>query len=352
MIEARIVVIHMYFYLYDKKLKLELVAIAIVPSYFYFNNQNNQPNLGTYFRPFFMYDFGNCYQFNMGTNFYGNITFPYLKQKGEGSDYGLTLLFGPYANFNKYMSSFYDGLIVFIHNQSNPPQSVSPIKIEIGKYTSVGIERTFTQNAQSPYTDCQDLSSYSSELFNLVKMSSNYSYRQVDCFNLCLQRNIIKQCGCYYTRYTQMNNAQPCLNPTQLSCLQSVSNDFEQEKCVNECPLECDSVKYSYSLSSLVFPSQSFYNKYQSDTSNLYETQIKYNIDLSSIENYQKYYLMVNVFYSYLEYTQITTSPKFTWIDFLSQIGGSLGMFFGISIFHLIEIFEIFSIIVFVLVRK
>ena len=337
--------------LYNSTQRLELEAIPIIPSYFYFNNQNSKNKLGLYFRRYFLYDYGDCYQFNMGVGMIDTNTFQFLKQKGEGNDYGLTLQFGPYASSNKYMSSFYDGLIIFVHNQSHPPESTSPIKIEIGKFTSIGIERTFTHNEKYPYTECKDLSSFSSELYNLV-LKSNYSYRQADCFNLCLQRSIINKCNCFYTRYTQMYNAQPCLNLTDLSCIQDVSNDFEQDECINQCPLECDSIKYSYSLSNLVFPSQSFYSKFYSDTSNLISTEINYNIDLSTIESYKKYYLMLNVFYPYLEYTQITESPKFTWIDLLSQIGGSLGMFLGYSIFHFIEICEILLKVLFVLFGK
>jgi hypothetical protein len=341
--------------LFNQETRLSLEAISIIPSYCYFNNEDCKTSwgdLGKHFHKYFDYDYGNCYQFNVGLNI-SNQPVPFLKQTGEGSDFGLTVQIGPYVNFNKYMSSFYDGLVIFVHNQSSRPTSTSPIKIEIGKMTSIALKRTFTHNQASPYTDCQYLSSFQSTLFDLVKQS-NYTYSQTDCFHLCLQRDIINTCGCYYTRYTQIyDTARPCLNLTELDCIQRISNAFEQDKCTSECPLECDSVKYEYSLSSMSYPSQSFYDKLKSDVNYLKSTESSfYGINLSTIENYKKYFLMVNVYYPYLEYTEITESPKFTLVDLISQTGGSLGMFCSFSLFHFIEIIEIIIIAVYILLKN
>ena len=329
--------------------KVKLIAYQNNPYKCMFDNNDCSNNLYTYFRIYFSYDFGNCYQFNTGYN-YTNSPVPLLRQSSEGSEYGLQLMLGPLVNLNKYLSSFSDGMVIFIHNQSFPPSASSAIRIEMGKETNIAVERTFTTNQPSPYTECQDLSSFQSELYNLV-LKSNYSYRQTDCFDLCLQREIINTCGCYWTKYTRMYDAEPCLNVTQFECIYYISNDFEQEKCSSECPLECNSVTYHYSLSSLSFPSQSFYNKFYSDPIYINVT-MKYGINISTLESFQKYYLMLNVFYPYLEYTQITETAKFTWIDLLSQIGGSLGMFLGFSIFHLIEIVEILWIFFCILLKK
>jgi hypothetical protein len=228
--------------LYNQTNRESLEAILIIPTYCYFNKEDCYNLMETYFLQYFSYDYGDCYQFNVGLN-YSNQLVPYLKQTGEGSDFGLIIQFGPYVSFNKY--------------------------------------------------------------------------------------------------YT----AQPCLNLTQLDCIQRVSSAFEQKKCTSECPLECDSVKYEYSLSGMTFPSQIFYDKLKGDVNYLNSTESSfYGIDLSSIENYRKYFLMINVFCPYLEYTEITESPKFTLIDLISQAGGSLGMFCSFSLFHFIEIVEILII--------
>ena len=327
-----------------------LAAFSTMPYRCFFNGDDCSGLLiYNYFRSYFSYDFGNCWQFNTGYN-YTNSPISLLYQSAEGSEYGLTLMLGPWINLNKYFSSFSDGLVVFVHNQSHPPSSSSAIRIETGKETNIALGRTFTHNQASPYTECQDLSSFSSELYNLVKQS-NYSYRQSDCFDLCLQKNIINSCGCYYTRYTRMYDAQSC-NLTQYDCVMKESSYLEEDKCISQCPLECDSITYQYSISSLVFPSQSFYNKFFSDKQLLNYTEFLYGINVSTYEAFQKYYVMLNVFYPLMQYTEIKEIPKFTPIDLLSQIGGSLGMFLGFSIFHLIELFEILIIILHIVFKK
>jgi len=149
-----------------------------------------------------------------------------------------------------------------------------------------------------------------------------------------------------------MYDSQPCLNVSQYQCFTSVLNDIILEECEGDCPLECDSVTYQYSLSSLLYPSQSFYNKFFNDKSAFNFFKTTFGIDIATKDKFKEYFLMLNVFYPYLQFTQITEIPKFTPIDLLSQIGGSLGMFLGFSLFHLIEIFEILLIFIVSLLKK
>ena len=100
------------------------------------------------------------------------------------------------------------------------------------------------------------------------------------------------------------------------------------------------------------YPSQSFYDKFKSDAKFLSYLESSFGINLSSLENFKKYFLMINVFYPYLEYTEITQSPKFSLVDLISQTGGSLGMFCSFSLFHFIEIVEILIITVYVLFKN
>ena len=314
---------------------------------FLFNKMDISENSIQYFRRYYSYLYGNCYQFNTGFNF-SNSPVRLLKQTGEGREYGLQVIYGPLINKNEYISSYSDGLTVFIHNQSFLPLTASAIGVKTGEETNIALGRSFTYNSPQPYTECDDMSSFQSELYNLLKQT-NYSYRQHDCFNLCLQRNIINACDCYWTRYIRMYGAQPCLNFTQLECILNVQNYFDQEKCISDCPLECDTVTYHYSLSSLTFPSQSIIDKFYSDTNTLNYVQSTYGVDLSTKELvkqfFQENYVALNVYYLNFGYTQITEIPKFTWIDLLSQIGGSLGMFLGFSLFHLIELVEILVVL-------
>ena len=89
--------------------------------------------------------------------------------------------------------------------------------------------------------------------------------------------------------------------------------------CDQYCPLVCDSISYLVSD-----------NNYMN------------NDDLTSIV----------VFYQSLQYTLITQHPKTETFDFISSVGGILGLFIGISFVSLFEIGEVFIEIDFILFNR
>ena len=93
-------------------------------------------------------------------------------------------------------------------------------------------------------------------------------------------------------------------------------------KGIPQCPLECDSVTYELSLSSMKF----------SDGN----------------ENITGF----NAYYADSTYTTITELAKQEFLDLISNIGGNLGLFIGISFLSFAEIFELLFEIVFILSQK
>ena len=51
--------------------------------------------------------------------------------------------------------------------------------------------------------------------------------------------------------------------------------------------------------------------------------------------------LKLNINYQELQYTLVKESQKTTWLDLLSNVGGTLGLFTGFSFLSLVEILEI-----------
>ena len=295
----------------------------------------------------------NCYQFNTGTNASGQKV-PIRETINEGPEYGLSLQIGPLITQNEYPISYVKGLKVFVHNQSFGTRLPEQINVETGKETNIAIKKTFTQNYPSPYSECIDLSSFSSDFYNYIT-NSRQNYRQYDCFKLCIQQMIINNCGCYYTRYSMLAQVSPCINLTQLLCIYEQQNDFFGEKldeCEIHCPLECEYNTYDVELTSIEFPTLQFYNVFKKDEVYFKSIQDNFKTDLTTYNMFKDNFLSVNLYYPYTQYVYITQSPKTSGIDLLSQIGGSLGMFLGISIFSFIEVFEIILKILFILTFK
>ena len=114
----------------------------------------------------------------------------------------------------------------------------------------------------------------------------------------------------------------------------------------NYCPLECNSVTYDVTLSSLEYPSQSLFAKLNNSQTYRDYFQKVYNETLS-LDAYKSRTVSFVVYYPNLQYTQLIESPKTSVADLFSQIGGSLGMFVSFSIFTLFELCEIVILIIF-----
>jgi hypothetical protein len=250
---------------------------------------NNQKcSIDDEFAPYFMYTYGNCLQFNNGIK---STSIHSTMTEGPSNGLTLTLYLTPNENF--YPNFDGDGLKLFIHNKSFPPRLSDEIK-----------------------------------------------------------QLVIDNCECFWTRYIPLDKfTQPCLNLTQLYCVYTQQNEFKiTEECLKQCPLECSTVTYDVKTSSLDFPSQSFFNFLVNDTSfiDLWENDSSTKF---TVANSYLYLISLKIYYPYTQFTLISESPKTAIFDLISQIGGSLGMLLGFSIFHLVELFEIVILVLYTILK-
>ena len=276
-----------------------------------------------------LYDFGNCLQFNSGLNF-SNQKIDFVKSSRLDKGYGLRLTIGVSRLYsldigNSTFRFYINDFVAFIHNSSNLISSSTKLSYIQNLFrTAMSLKRTLISKQPSPYSDCIELSSYSSVLYDYL-LQSNYSYRQIDCLDLCIQKKIISACGCYYLKYPSLNTQRmPCLNWTQFLCANEEINNFERADCIKTyCPLECTLIEY----------------------------QLEYSIGDVFDESFVNGYIptMITASYSTLQYTQVTESPQTTFINLLTQLGGSLGIFISFSVFTFFETLEVFVLVLYAL---
>jgi len=269
-----------------------------------------------------------------------NNKIPLLDVKRKGKDFGLVIVMFPMINLNSFITTSSIGGVVFVHeNRFEPTDGVF---VETRKNTFISIKKTITKKYPSPYSDCIDLDSYKSDLYDYITSTQKKAYRQQDCVDLCQQKHIIDECKCYYTKYDDLGTGvRPCLNKTDYSCVENSFNNFNLDECQkNSCPMECDSTTYDLSLSSLEYPDENTYelikNVYNYDDYYLHDLNLTLTYDL-----FKSNAAFFTVYFSNLQYTEITESPKTSLYDLFTQIGGSLGMFVSFSIFTLFEFIEI-----------
>lgn len=165
-------------------------------------------------------------------------------------------------------------------------------------------------------------------------------YRQSECLFLCYQMRVIQNCSCYDLYHPKLVNITPCVSKENIECNDKEYDRFMSSQiepdCLAQCPLECDSIDYGVSISSSNFPSKYFHDLYKDFLKN------------SDYESSKKTLYRIYVYYPSLGYTRVSEFPKTSVIDLLSSIGGTLGLYLGVSFLSLIEFVEILLEIFFI----
>ena len=286
-----------------------------------------------YFDPFN----GNCFKFKMNNNEFSKVT-----KEGMLNGLRLELFVGQVLSIKNL--AFGNGLVIFINNQTVTPSPFDGYEIETGKQTNLHLEKLRIKKVYKPYGECtrnlNEENAFNSEI--LKKTLDNYKYyQQKDCLNICLQEYIIQKLNCFSTliRYNS-SNIQPCIKTNDIVTVFLLIKDFFVKipsECIEGCPLECDSEKYTFMVSSLDYPTKVYAELIGKET----VIMSRYGNRTPKYEELKESILKLNINYQELEYTLIEESQKTTWIDLISNIGGTLGLFTGFSFLSVVEFFEI-----------
>jgi len=284
-----------------------------------------------HFVPYNDTHFANCYRFNSGNHPNDIIYTNY-----PGLEYGLRVG----LNLNQTPSyKKIKVLTIYIHNHTIRPLTIynKGIEISTGSKNSFNVERVFTTKLDHPYNQClKDASSFdlNKTIVSFLTDKGNI-YTRKECIEFCFEVYFLREslCGC---------NAK--LGKVYLECGKDNKSDcyFENrvafynnnpdEYCSQFCPFECDSMSLKISPTSFDYPQNGSVNS---------ERDSNLSRSFNSYSEIKKNYIEFIVYYSSLQYTTISESPKTQLSDLISNIGGTLGLFIGISFLSFVEIFEI-----------
>lgn len=330
-----------------KSLGLKLEEMIITCMY------NDEPCKYDEFEWYYDINHGNCFKFNSGIDRNGNkLPLKYVKKEGNLNGFRAELFVGSHQN--SFLTDYYSGLYVFVSNSTILPSYSEGIEVNPGSRTSFSINKIFTHNLAKPYSNCEDTTKSKSVLYKKI-VSSNYSYRQRDCLDLCLQKIIIDNCDCYDLYLPNLEEtALPCLDEYQIKCLKIKNHDFLEgniiDKCSSLCPLECDSISYHVSTSFAEFPSRSYAEILKENP--VIRAHFSNNIDNITFDLLKEKIVSLNIYLSELKYTKSTELPDHSVIDLIASVGGTLGLFLGISLLSFAQIFETFIYMILVLLQK
>lgn len=277
--------------------------------------------------------YGNCFTFNEhGTQ----------KLTKSSKQYGFRLkLF--VGNGNPTELTDTAGVHLFIHNKSDRVGMFGGIDVPTGQSTNLAINKVFTKKLANPYSDCiDDENKLESSIYYRKLKAANKTYKQTDCLELCFSEHLYKECKCYESSTIEFfPDGQNCHRFSNFSCLIDFNiNFFSQnikEKC--DCPLECNSVSYSITTSMADFPNQA-YSDYLLNQTKIVKLFNANNVTLNSDE-LKRSILEVCIYFDELKYTMIEETEKMSWVDLISNCGGTMGLFIGVSFLSFIELVDL-----------
>ena len=290
---------------------------------------------------------GNCFSFNSGlnaTNHRVNIK----KSTFSGESYGLQLVIYAGLFENLTLFNYGTGVKILIENGTYQTVKSKWLKLSTGLEYSLYVEREFQSHMSKPYSECEILpdtpkSTVKSRLYDLI-VDSAYEYTQELCLIQCIQQKFIDECNCSTSMVISLFGKRNCSDAASVACNfrvyrdKQVLNAYIKGVCMPQCPLECSRIEYKNSFSSIQMITENL-TFYLDQNTNLMSDFIRRPISKQTAsENIVK----INIFYNALSYRLSTESPKMDIASLLSNIGGTLGLLLGVSLFSLCEVVAVF----------
>ena len=268
-------------------------------------------NLTKVFEPVFT-NLGICYTFNSGK------ARRLVQSRGVGQREGLRLVIK--VNQSGYSTPLDAGVKIAIHNQSEPPLPADRgIGVPTGRSAFISIKEKKIQDRARKH--CRP----KNNRFRLNFLKRKYTYSEPACLVDCVHTAIAEDCECigarsFYppdiARYSRLPN---CTLEKVCCVLNALSSP---NTC--RCPAACTSLHFEAAVSYSYYPAE-YISHMVAQSSNTTPSEYRTN------------FLEVNVFFESLNVETQTTDKAYTPVALLSDIGGQVGLFLGLSVISVLE---------------
>ncbi|XP_072050209.1 acid-sensing ion channel 1A-like [Amphiura filiformis] len=280
---------------------------------------------------FYNYLYGNCYTFNLG------LDSKIHEVTTAGPLLGLTMSL--YIEQDEYIPDIQQGagIRVEIHSQKSMsfPEDKG-LNVAPGTEAFISVRKTFIDRKGKPFTNCttETNSTIFSEYFPHVK------YSKLMCEKDCFYRAVLFVCNCSDVRYRYDDSQIACnsTNPKDVGCIRMLESRAADIPC--GCTFACQEDIFKYVVSYSLWPNDKHKPVVQNGIREMSD-HLKKSVenDTSFVE---KNVVKINVYYDELTYDFIYHTETYGKYDLLSDLGGNVGLWIGISVLTIVEILELF----------
>lgn len=212
-----------------------------------------------------------------------------------------------------------------------------------GAETSIEISRTLIEKLPYPYSDCithknLDLNSVNNLIWETVNHTGIYT--QQHCLQMCFEDFLHKFCNCCDHKEHTFHEGEESEAPKSIEALYDCQykirllfyNGENDQNCLDRCPIECESLHFYTRVSAAKFPSQPYSEILNS---------IKEKTPFKDHELNEESTAALNIYFKRDASTRIKERPHLNLELFVSNLGGILGLFIGISLLSCCELVEL-----------
>ncbi|KAJ1362721.1 hypothetical protein KIN20_022381 [Parelaphostrongylus tenuis] len=240
----------------------------------------------------------------------------------------------------EFVSVFENGYRYFVHDPNTVPYLVSEgvsVSPSMRVYSAISTD-SYILLPSEHWGNCT--SSWPPEF------RSALPYSAVNCDSICKANFFFSKCGCSPFTYDIENDFPMCSPFETVRCIDDYIrsptegvDSFEIPKC-KSCQVECESVMYHT------------YNSYGFGFSNGALSWLSKKNSSWGKAHIKTNFLIINVFFRDMSYTEYIQLQGITLTETLSDIGGNMGMFLGMSMITLVEVVMFFTKIAWITISK
>lgn len=274
-------------------------------------------------------DYGNCYTIS-------SKKFISIKSGPEG---GLSLVL--FLETDEYLDGITTGYGIRVHIQDQdtyPFPADEGIFVPAAMETDIGLKMLRIGRLGGNFGKCEKGDDFK-KLFNLT-------YTRRACQEFCRISSAIKTCKCFEDEWEEFpfddQNLKPCRTETEQKCLFDLYERFLKGDLQCTCDNPCNELAYVKSISQRQWPTTAYARVLLDWVCDWSPTTCeKIKDDLSRIYLVNNNFLKLNIYFEDLNFEEITEKEQIEIQQLLSDVGGAIGLWIGLSILSLCEVLQL-----------